>query len=98
MGQVDEAIREAEELAKKGTALMVYDAACVLALAADRREEAPGSLSREQCAARAVELLRQAVARGWRNGEHMKNDEDLKALRGRDDFRKLLAELGKKGP
>jgi hypothetical protein len=38
----------------------------------------------------AVELLRQAVAKGVRDFAHFKQDEDLDALRGRDDFKRLL--------
>ena len=34
-----------------------------------------------------------AVSKGFDDAEHMKQDDDLKALRGRDDFKKLLAEL-----
>src|SRR5262249_43792290 len=59
-GQVDTAIREAEELAKNADAGTLYGAACVLALASARRDEPggslpkEGSLSREECAQRAV--------------------------------------------
>jgi hypothetical protein len=48
---------------------------------------------REKLAARAVELLRQAVGKGFKNTAHMKRDTDLDALRGREDFKKLLADL-----
>jgi tetratricopeptide (TPR) repeat protein len=95
-GQVDAGIEEAEELAKNGRANTLYNAACVLALAADRKEEASGSLSKEACALRAIALLQQAVAKGFKNAEHMKQDNDLKALRGREDFKELLAQLQKK--
>jgi hypothetical protein len=44
-------------------------------------------------AARAVELLRQAVARGYKNLAHMKKDRDLDILRDREDFKKLAADL-----
>jgi hypothetical protein len=44
-------------------------------------------------AVRAVDLLREAVARGWKNAAHMKKDPDLAPLRKRDDFQKLLADL-----
>src|SRR5262249_11328245 len=50
---VDAAIQEAEALAKNADANTLYDAACVLALAAARKDEAGGSLSQEQCARRA---------------------------------------------
>jgi tetratricopeptide (TPR) repeat protein len=85
----------ADFLVKNADANELYNAACVLALAADRRDETGGSLSREQCAQRAIAILQQAVANGWKDAEHMKKDDDLKALRGREDFRKLLAELEK---
>jgi hypothetical protein len=52
--------------------------------------------SREECARRAIALLHQAVARGWNNAAHLKMDHDLKVLRGRTAFQKLLAELEKK--
>jgi hypothetical protein len=38
-------------------------------------------------------MLRQAVVRGYKDLAQLKTDPDLKALRGRDDFKKLLAEL-----
>jgi tetratricopeptide (TPR) repeat protein len=97
-GQVDAAIQEAEELVRNATAGTLYNAACVFALAADRRDESDGSLPKEQCARRAVALLQQAVGKGWKDAAHMKKDDDLSALRRRDDFKKLLAELEKKSP
>jgi serine/threonine-protein kinase len=54
---------------------------------------------------RALEALRQAVAKGYKDAAQMKKDTDLDAVRGRDDFQKLLAEVEagakpeqKKGP
>jgi hypothetical protein len=44
-------------------------------------------------AARAVELLRQAVAKGYRDVADMKKQPHLDSLRARADFRQLLAEL-----
>jgi tetratricopeptide (TPR) repeat protein len=44
---------------------------------------------------RAVQALRQALAKGYKDAANMKKDTDLDPLRGRDDFRKLLAELEK---
>jgi len=92
-GQVDAAIQETEALPKNADAVTLYDAVCVLALAAGRPDEAGGSLSKEECARRAMALLQQAVARGYKDAEHLKKDDDLKALRQRDDFKKLVAEL-----
>jgi hypothetical protein len=37
--------------------------------------------------------LSQAVARGYKDAVQMKKDDELKALRERDDFKNLLAEL-----
>jgi hypothetical protein len=42
----------------------------------------------------AVQQLRAAVAAGYRDVKHMQADRDLDPLRGRQDFRDLLAELG----
>jgi hypothetical protein len=50
-------------------------------------------LAREQ-ADLAMAWLHKAVAAGYRNVEHMKQDKDLDALREREDFKKLLAEVG----
>ena len=98
VGQVDAALKEADALAKSMKVIMLYNAACVFALAADRREEGAGMPSKEQCAKRAIALLYQAIARGFRDAAHLKREDDLKALRGRADFQKLLAELEMKSP
>jgi serine/threonine protein kinase/tetratricopeptide (TPR) repeat protein len=42
---------------------------------------------------RAMAWLNQAVAAGYKDTAHMKEDKDLDALRDREDFQKLLAEL-----
>jgi hypothetical protein len=42
---------------------------------------------------RALEALRQAVTRDYKDAANLKKDPDLDPLRGRDDFQKLLAEL-----
>jgi hypothetical protein len=39
-----------------------------------------------------------AYARGFKDAAHMKKDADLDPLRGRDDFRQLVAELEKEAP
>ena len=35
----------------------------------------------------------ESVANGWKDHEHFKKDKDLDALREREDFKKLLAEM-----
>jgi tetratricopeptide (TPR) repeat protein len=57
-------------------------------LAEPRRKELAQSY-----AARATLLLQQAVARGYKDQAHIKKDPHLEPLRGRDDFKKLLADL-----
>ena len=47
-------------------------------------------------AARAVQLLREAVAHGYKDVAHMKKDPDLNPLRARPDFQQLLADLEQK--
>jgi hypothetical protein len=45
------------------------------------------------CADRAMAVLRQAVARGYKDAAQMKNEPVLQPLRGRADFKKLLREV-----
>jgi tetratricopeptide (TPR) repeat protein len=90
-GQFEAALKDADELAKddsKDAKNFVYDCACIYGLAHAKTKD-------DKQAARAVELLRQAVAKGFRDVAHMKQDTDLDSLRARDDFRKLVAELEK---
>jgi tetratricopeptide (TPR) repeat protein len=54
---------------------------------AERKELAQGY------AERALALLRQAVTRGYQDVADLKQDPRFNPLRGREDFRKLLAEL-----
>ncbi len=80
-----------------------YDGACRLALCISVVEhELQGDQERRKQQARfyadqAMTMLRAAFARGYTDAAHMKQDKDLDALRDRDDFKKLLAELEAKG-
>jgi hypothetical protein len=49
-----------------------------------------------QYADRAMELLRQAVAKGERNVARWKNEPGLDSVRSREDFQKLVQELEQK--
>ncbi len=73
-------------------AIGLYNAACYRAVCAavmrDKKEDRAG----EQ-ADRAMAWLKKAVAAGYKDVEHMKRDQDLDALRDRDDFKKLFGEL-----
>jgi serine/threonine-protein kinase len=92
-GEHEPALRQAEELLRqeKLAATTLYDLACVHALCAAASKQ-------EEPAARAVELLRQAVAKGYKDVARLKKDSDLDSLRPRDDFRQLLEALAAKQP
>jgi tetratricopeptide (TPR) repeat protein len=100
-GNYARATGEAEALARREglTGLNVYDVACVYSrssAAAGRDEQlSPADRARikAQHAERAMDLLKRAVAMGYRHPAVMKSDHDLDAIRDRADFRKLLAEL-----
>ncbi len=68
-----------------------YNAACGFA----RLSAGGDKQARQKDALRAIELLRQAIAKGFKNIAQMKQDEDLDSLRERDDFKRLLAGLEK---
>ncbi len=94
-GQVEAALKEAEEFATAGGNFPkqnLYNAACVYARAA-----AIGGEPAERYSKRALELLRGAVAAGERDLDQYVDDEDLAALRGRTDFRVLLAGMAEAG-
>jgi tetratricopeptide (TPR) repeat protein len=92
-GQVDEAVADVAELTKSSSwpASQWYNFACIYAIASGK------SVQRKSAYAdRAMELLRVAVKAGFKDASHMARDKDLDPLRGREDFKKLLAELAKK--
>jgi serine/threonine-protein kinase len=101
LGEHGRAVAEADALARKksvpGQAL--YDLARVYAVARAAVQRRGGGLSSgeaeraaEDYASRAVGLLRQAAKAGFRHSG-MQKDADLKALHGREDYRRLLKEL-----
>jgi hypothetical protein len=75
----------------------LYDAACKWAITAavtratDKSERAAKVANAD--ADKAMAWLRKAVAAGFQNVDLMKTDRDLDALRDREDFQKLLADL-----
>ncbi len=97
-GNLDQAARDADDLARAGDALALYNAACVYAVAAGQKDSAGGPEAAEARARRAVELLRQAMAAGYKDLLWLVEDNDLDAVRDREDFRKLLADLEAKAP
>jgi tetratricopeptide (TPR) repeat protein len=77
-------------------AASLYDAACCRAVASAVQAKAGGAdaewLAKED-ADEAMAWLTKAVAAGYGNVSHMKQDKDLDALREREDFKKLIADL-----
>jgi hypothetical protein len=76
----------------------LYDLACHLALASTL----PGRAGLADPAGRAVQALRDLVASGFDNAYQLRTDPALDPLRKREDFRKLVRDLGarvrEKGP
>jgi serine/threonine protein kinase/tetratricopeptide (TPR) repeat protein len=97
-GEHAKAVAEASALAeaKDMNGGTLYDLACVCALAAAAVKD--DANLQAQYAARAVELLAQAVAKGFKDAARMKKDKDLDVLRDREDFGRLVAELEAKKP
>jgi tetratricopeptide (TPR) repeat protein len=92
-GMVAEAVAEVAELTKSANwnSGQWYDFACVYAVASGKTAD-----KKQEYADRAIELLRKAAQAGYQNAAHMRKDTDLDALRQREDFKKLVAELEKK--
>jgi len=62
----------------------------------DRDDHLPKAKCQELAQAygdRAMTLLREAVQKGYRDAKRVKEDKDLDALRGRDEFKVLLKDL-----
>ena len=96
-GEHVKAAEAAEKLAadSKATGPILYDSACVLAISAGVVKD-NAKLS-EQYTARAVVILRLTERKGFFKNParviHLKKDPDFDFLRGREDFKKLIAEL-----
>jgi hypothetical protein len=77
-----------------------YNAACYRAnVAALLRADAKSNDNAKQADAeadRAMNWLRKAVAAGYNDAANMARDSDLDVLRDREDFKKLMKEVGSK--
>jgi tetratricopeptide (TPR) repeat protein len=95
-GDRTRATSEADALTaeKDATADTIYDAACIYALCATAVRD--DHKRADEYASRAVELLGQAVAKGYRNKAGLQQDPELNALRSRDEFKRLLHDLDPK--
>lgn len=79
----------------------LYAACCMRAVASEVQAKSHGVDAENHSkddADKAMDWLNKAVAAGFKNVEHMKKDKDLDALRGREDFKKLMELLGKGTP
>jgi hypothetical protein len=72
---------------KSGPATLRYNQACFLALMVPLADPD----ARGTAAARALDVLRQAVEAGYGDARTLETDRDLDPLRTREDFRKLLS-------
>jgi serine/threonine-protein kinase len=80
--------------AQRDLLAVCYGSACRYArLSTSGEKEA-----REQDARRATELLRQAVAKGYKDIQRLQSDKDLDSLREREDFKQLIGDLKKAVP
>jgi eukaryotic-like serine/threonine-protein kinase len=91
-GMLAEAVAEVAELTKSGNwnANQLYNFACIHAVASGKIAD-----KKTEYADRAMELLQKAIKAGYKDVAQMKKDTDLNALREREDFKKLLADLEK---
>jgi serine/threonine-protein kinase len=104
MGDYSSALEQAERVLreKPQSESTWYNTACLYSLAVPlvrKDEKLPAARRMElaqQYGTRAVELLHEAVARGFALVASLREDPDLEAVRDRDDFKKLLQKLEQK--
>jgi tetratricopeptide (TPR) repeat protein len=99
-GEHAKAVAEGKDLltAKGIDAVVLCELAGIWAIAAAAARKPPNSNAdapglADQYAIRSVDLLRQAVQKGYKDIERLKTDEDLAAIRTSEDFAKLIREL-----
>jgi serine/threonine-protein kinase len=88
--ETDKLVQIAEVFASAGKGEGEYDAGCALARAAAVTFD---SKIKEQFSRKAVQYLRDAIDHGFNDLALMKRDTDLEAVRDRQDFKQLLADL-----
>jgi tetratricopeptide (TPR) repeat protein len=80
----------------------LFDAARELCLCAEgiakgkKGPDADEQAQRRRYLDEAMDVLRQALARGLKGAREVRQDSDLKLLRDRADFKELLAEMGRR--
>jgi tetratricopeptide (TPR) repeat protein len=78
-------------------ATSLYNAGCFRAIAAEQFSKSNKTAEAKRDADVAMEWLQKAIAAGFDDASSMKKDADLDALRSRDDFKKLVDSMEKKG-
>jgi tetratricopeptide (TPR) repeat protein len=78
---------------RSGDPVALFASACDLARLAPLGNE---PADRDRRAGLAVETLRRAISKGFKDRHRVETEAALDALRGRDDFRQLLREIPKK--
>jgi serine/threonine protein kinase len=80
----------------------LYKAVCAYAVCAVAVKDAKKTVAKtsdpEELVKEAMALLKQAIAKGYKDAAHMRENKDLDALRGREDFKKLSTELEARAP
>ncbi len=101
LGNRDSALQIAETISNLGwnPPHDAYDSVCALAKCAAvvNADTKLSEAERRDLAApfndRAVQTLRDAIAKGYKDLDKLQKDKDLDSLRSRDDFQKLVADL-----
>jgi len=91
MGRSESALETARGLvgAEQSDFVVLYNAACVFALASKLSVDSGESGS---LAAEAVQLLKRSVKAGFSDLKHLENDPELASLHDREDFQALFAD------
>jgi hypothetical protein len=94
-GELTQALTEINNwVGEKGISpaqLLIGARLCALAIDAAKDQQ-----TRDQCAERAIALLREATSRGFADIEALRKGDDFKNLQDRDGFQTLLKELQSK--
>jgi tetratricopeptide (TPR) repeat protein len=90
LGEMEESLEEVLNLASNysNSKGVQYSCACFFALASARADD-----KKQEYETRAIESLMRAVAAGFDDAAHLKQDTDLDSLRGREDFKALVTKL-----
>src|SRR5262249_35414508 len=100
----EEAVRAAEEYRDLGwdPSADAYDAACSITLCIPivskhaKLDETQRQVAVQFYGEQAIKMLKDAVAKGFKDAAHAKKDTDLDPLREREDFKALMEEMARK--